>query len=156
MSVYKILRPPKKGNCSREVEDEDEHWQDITFDDFKNAFSENFVASYRKEHQKNIQIIIEDQVKTERWVNVEVMFLVDEMSDNVMDHLVYTNTGYICHKMLGKEKVQKCNTCNEAFSSCNENSIFPLANLVDIKSQGKLIYPNFQLLNRLTPFLITM
>lgn len=47
--------------------------------------------------------------------------------------------------MLQKNDIQKCQSCCQAFSSCEENSIFPLANLIDIKNHSKLIYPNLKL-----------
>lgn len=73
------------------------------------------------------------------------MYLADEMSDDIMDHLLYSNTGYLCKKMLEKAYVKNCDACRKAFSSCPENSIFPLSHLIEIKTQGKLIYPNLKL-----------
>lgn len=145
LSVYKILRPPKKGNCSNDKTEEDINWKDITFEDFMTAFNKNYVISHRQNHIENIKKVIEDLVVYDHWKNEEVRHLADEMSDDIMDHLLYTNTGYICHKMLQKPHVKSCAFCSQAFASCEENSIFPLANLIEIKTQGKLIYPNLQL-----------
>lgn len=109
------------------------------------AFNKNYVPSYRQKHIEDIKKVIADQVVYDSWANEQVMHLIDEMSDDVMDHLIYTNTGYVCNKMLQKPMVKSCASCSQAFASCEENSIFPLANLIEIKTHGKLIYPNLHL-----------
>lgn len=145
LTVYKILRPPKKGNCRSNDEDDNANWKDISFEDFMTVYNKNYVPSYRKEHIAKIKEEIEELVDTDAWNNEAVMYLADEMSDDIMDHLLHSNTGYICKKMLEKVFIKNCEACCKAFSSCPENSIFPLSNLIEIKTQGKLIYPNLKL-----------
>lgn len=145
LSVYKIIRAPKKGNCTNEEPDEDENCQEITFEEFQTTFRDKYVASHRKVHISKIKNLIAQNVTTADWNNPAVMHFVDEMSNDIMDHLVYTNIGYVCKKMLDKSHIQNCPTCVKAFSSCPENCVFPLATLIEKRTEGKLIYPNLKL-----------
>lgn len=65
----------------------------------------------------------------------------------MLNQVVYCNIGCICRKML--KKLTNCDTCKKAFSSNEENSVYPIADLLNNKTKSKLIYANMNLFNML-------
>ena len=111
LSAHKIMRPPKFGNCS----DSEELQKDrvaITFDEFKNCFS-NVNVSYRQQHIENLKFKIKNLIETDQWECDDVMEIREnsQLSSEMFNLVLYSNTGYICRKMLKKTK---CETCRKA------------------------------------------
>ena len=97
LSIYKIIRPPKFGNCSNseDLQDKRPH---ITFEEFQSCFSSTD-QSYRQTHIYNLKLRIEKIIQNDEWDIIEV----DEnckLPDEMIDLIIYFNCGYICRKML--------------------------------------------------------
>ena len=58
--------------------------------------------------------------------------------------VVYYVCGYMCRKIF---KSTNCNICLETLKGSTESSNIPEATLTLLKSNGKLIYPNFHVFN---------
>lgn len=143
------ISPPKYGNtsiCAYKEDNVDKKFKNrITFDHFQAVFCKNFVKSYRVCNIKRVENVIKDMVVTESWNNGSLVPIDDALSTEVLDNILYSNSGFLCHKMSKKIYVKNCDICTNAFSSREENSVFPIANLVEIRSRGKLIYPSLKL-----------
>lgn len=136
--MYKIIRPPKFGNCSAS------EGAAITLEDYKNCFDESKNDSHRKSHISRLKIKIQHLIETETWEAQDLIEIDEsvEFSSDMLDLIIYCNCGYICRKMLKK---LTCQNCRKAFMSQKENSIFPLAEHINSKNKGSLIYANFNL-----------
>lgn len=144
VSTYSILRPPKFGNVSGDDPFEETKLEE-DFDFFIKTNQPKFQESYRKTHLERMQKAIENHVEVETWETEGISDLGVEMSTSVTDNLIFCNAGYVCRKMIGKKEIQKCGSCRKAFESVEENEIFPVAQLLDIRSRGSLIYPHLKL-----------
>lgn len=146
LSIYKIIRPPKFGNCSNSDELQKKQAR-ITLEDFKNCFSEN-TESYRQQYIKQLQQRIENIIDTDSWEMENVIEISEssELSTEIINLVIYCNCGWICRKMLKKVT---CNTCQTAFKSQEENAMYPVADLLNTKNKGKLIYAKMTLFKML-------
>lgn len=152
LSVYNILKPPKFGNCSAELENTD-HVDGLDhakhdFDFFLKTNEVNYQKSFKKNHRKRFEDSLKDNIKEESWSSGSIEYLGEEhFSNKAVDNLIFSNTGYLCRVMQQKEVVKKCETCLKAFQTVPENSIFPVSNLIELRTEGGLIYPNLKLFN---------
>lgn len=148
LSVYNILRPPKYGNITvteNEQDKRDEKFRRrITFSGFQTVFAKKFIKSYRVDNIKKVKNVIKDIIVTESWDSGSVS-IDDALSSQVLDSITYSNTGFLCYKMSKKLYVKNCDTCAKAFSSREENAMFPIANLIELRTRGKLIFASFNL-----------
>lgn len=146
LSVYSILKPPQFGNTS---ECEDDHFnQDVlaaNFDFFQESNESNYENSFRQNYLTMVEKCIENSVTVDPWINEDLTELGPELSTSVIDNLIYTNTGYVCRIMLLKPHIKQCVQCLKAFASEKENAIFPVSQLLEIRSKGFLIYPKLKL-----------
>ena len=146
LSIYKIIRPPKFGNCSNsdDLQNKSPH---ITFQEFQSCFS-NRNQSYRQEHIHNSKLRIENIIETDNWECHDLEIEEGcELSKDMKDLVLYSNCGYICRKML---KRTKCECCRTAFISYENNAVLPVAKLVNNRTKGKLIYANVKLYEMLS------
>ena len=138
LSVYKIIRPPKFGNC-RNGESLQDLRPKISFEEFKKAFAANECKSYREKHINNLKEKLDGYIQDENWECDDIIEVDSEMSDNVLDCIIYYICGFLCRRMLKK---LKCQCCRQAFSSQDINSIFPVSDLVNLRNKGGLTHPN--------------
>ena len=136
--MYKILKPPKFGNCQNADLLQDQRPK-ISFQDFRKFFANNECKSYRQKHIENLQRRLDAYIESDTWECDDIIEVEEEMSEDVLDCVIYYIYGYICRKML---KNNKCLHCRKAFSTCDENEIFPISELVNLKTKGRLIHPN--------------
>ena len=61
------------------------------------------------------------------------------MSEDLNDTIIYYLCGFVCKRM---SEETKCYHCKSAFKSHPEFSIFPIAELTNKRTNGKLIYPS--------------
>lgn len=141
LSLYKVLKPPKFGNC-RNVDSLQQQRPKMSFEDFKKAFAVNECKSFKKVHVENIQKKLDGYIQSDAWECDDIIEVNEEMSEEIIDCVIYYICGFICRKMLTKTK---CDLCRKAFSSQRESATLPVAKLVNIKSKGGLIHPNTHL-----------
>lgn len=138
LSIYKLIKPPKFGNCTPIAEDNPEN-PVLTFDDFKTIFSEPdiknktiFLADIKK---KLDELIENDNNNGDEEVLIEHSTSVPE----TVDCLIYYLTGFICRKLF---KTSSCNLCKEHLYYKTANNNNPAASLTTLKSRGFLNHPN--------------
>lgn len=139
--MYKILKPPKFGNCTvREFTEEE--MPSINLKEFKNIFKEKNML-HKQVHIGNLKKKLDHLIEFTEWECDEIIEHDYEM-DEVMSCILYYIIGYICRRML---KITKCEPCRSAFISRYENilSDCPESKLVTVKSRGGLIHPNVHL-----------
>lgn len=141
LSVYKILKPPKFGNCHLLSYDK-ENQSKITMEEFKTIFP-SIKTSYHKAHVENLKKKFDDLVT---FTDMECDNVIDHdyAVADVVDSIIYYVTGFVCKTMLKKTV---CPNCRKAFVYDSVTPIreLPEAHLVNIKSRGKLIHPNKQI-----------
>lgn len=149
LSVYKILRPPKFGNCRNLASICLDDRPKVTLEQFKLAFSNNDTESYKKKHLAELAQKLDNHIIQADW-NIECDELIEvglEMTADMLDCVIYYICGFVCNHML---KHVTCLRCREAFASVPVQSIFPIAKLVECRTRGGLIYANskiFKLFN---------
>ena len=139
LSVYRILKPPKFGNCK----DHDlliENQPKLTFEDFKNAFDGSKSKSFKKEQLKLLEEKLEKYVEKGDWDLGDLMDdVTPEMDPDIFKSVIFYIVGFICSRMY--KKSGKCQECQKAFESDKTMAVFPVAEFCDIKDRGKLVYP---------------
>lgn len=130
--MYKILKPPKFGNC----ENNDtliEQRPKLTFDDFNKAFGKRKSQSYTKDHLRKL----ENYVKEGSWDLYETFEIDTAMDTEIFNCVIYYLIGFLCKNMQLKCKGLKAFKSEEQIIS-----LFPVAEFTNIKNRGKLVYPN--------------
>ena len=90
LSVYKILKPPKFGNCRvRNITEEER--PSITLQDFKEIFKDSKL-SYKQQHIQNLQKRIDHLIENSEWECDEIIDN-DYGIDEVRDCIIYYVTG---------------------------------------------------------------
>lgn len=141
LSTYKLIKPPKFGNCTQT--DTETQNPVLTFDDFKNIFSELDIQKKTTliEGIKNKLDGLLDNDNDEEEIFIEHSTSVTE----TVDCVIYYLTGFICRKLF---KTTSCNLCKEHLyyktPTNNQNSA---ASLTALKSRGFLNHPNFTMFN---------
>lgn len=140
LSIYKLIKPPKFGNCG--VDEFDSRMKPaITFDDFKRIFSENEPS---ESAIQKLKLQLDSLVEQEDWDDEE---LISEEYDGsgeseLTDMILYSATGYLCRRLL---KFTKCETCREALLTKLSSSDIAVAELVNLKTRGFLLHSNLYL-----------
>lgn len=140
MSVYSVLKPPKYANCT--VTDTDV--PKISLSDLNNIFHDK--SSERSEKVYRLKKKLDSLIEEGLWEPCEVL---PQISNNIesstRDCILYYVCGYVTKQILRKTN---CSACISYFKSGDANH--PCAELVNLKTNGKLIYPNtalFEFLN---------
>lgn len=142
------MKPPKFGNCREEGLNDEQHPEErITFEEFKEAFKDTSSQSEKRKRIENLsnKLRKDKLVKFQNWEAPETLQMEDVLSTELLDNIIYSNCGFLCRKMTNDKIIKNCSFCMQAFSSNEDNWIFPIANLIDIRSRGKLIYANLEL-----------
>lgn len=141
------MRPPKHGNCT--VQNEDYKQNEITLEDFKEAFAQNKSSSFRKGHIKVLKEKMDGMIECGAW-ECEEVFEYDERPE-IVDYIIYYIVGYLSRKLRTLKPYSDCSTCSEIFNSHQENLIYGCqeAELVNIVSRGRLTHPSMHLYNLL-------
>jgi len=132
LSIYKIVKPPKFGNCSI---DNDITRPFITREEFHTIFNSKN-ETYIKEHLHLLKNKLDGLIKTSEWECDDIIEEDYEMA-SVIDCIIYYVSGFITKKML---KHISCDTCRASF--IQHTSSMPEAELVNLKSLGRLKHPN--------------
>lgn len=140
LPIYKILQPPKFGNCQVKKT----KTPVLTFGDIDAIFDLKKKTSASQIKIDEIKIKLNAVIQDE---NDERDIVADIPNDLYYDHdyykamisdcIVYYLSGFLCRKM--KKKVL-CLDCKKVFEDSACINARPQAKLVDIKSRGKLIH----------------
>lgn len=132
LSVYSVLKPPKYGNCSVTSTDTPQ----ISLADLHEIFHNK--DSCRTEKITKLKTKLDELIEEGVWEPCDIL---PNCSNNeecsIRDSIIYYVCGYVTKKIL---KWKKCSKCISFFKTCNANH--PAAELVSLKTNGKLIYPN--------------
>lgn len=131
--MYNLLKPPKFGNCT--IDQQHEITPLITISDIKQTFGNTANSSALDDLKKKIN----DLVENGNWEFSDV-FEHDYNLSPVKECLIYYLVGYLSKQIL---KSTKCSICIEAFKNPHYFSNLPEAELVDLKSKGRLVHPNY-------------
>ena len=94
LSIYKVLQPPKFGNCKVQ---KDSQKPIISLEDVKSIF-ENRTESYSKSHIEKIKAKLDNLIETTD-CEVDEVFDHDYNKAPVLDCIIYYITGFVCRKM---------------------------------------------------------
>lgn len=135
LSVYSLLKPPKFGNCEARASEEKPY---ITFEDFKNTFTykdNTAVADLKKK--------LDSLINEESWECDDVIEHDYGMAE-VVECIIYYVSGFVARHF---SKFLTCLVCKGALMASEVNPIsnFPVADLVNCKTRGKLVHPNIHL-----------
>lgn len=134
LSLYSILKPPKSGNCT--VINDRPAAPLITVSRLKEIYSTGSTSpAVFEELKKELDTL----VNHEEWEFDDVVEH-DYAYAPVIDCVVYYLTGYLSSKIVRHSKCDKCKT------SLSTSAVFsqrPEAELVNLKTKGWLIHPNF-------------
>lgn len=139
LSVYKLIKPPKFGNCY--VDDVDSTVKSgITFEDFKRIFHDDVP------HESAIQKLkqqLDSLVEHDEWDDEEMIAgdYDGTSHDELVDMIIYSASGYLCRRFLKT----KCEVCREALLTNLSTSELAVAELVNRKTKGFLLYCNLYL-----------
>lgn len=134
LSLYKIIKPPKFGNCNI---DDDINRPFITREEFHEIFNSKN-ETYINKHLNLLKKKLDGLIETSEWECDDIIQEDYEMAP-VIDCIIYYVSGFISKKML---KHINCETCR---ASIQFSSSIPEAELVNLKSKGGLQHPNTML-----------
>lgn len=136
LSLYKIIKPPRFGNCI--VESEDQPLTAVTLEELKTIFkqeNESLVTFHLEKLKKKLDNLIDTE-------NLEFDEICDHdyYNSTVENCIIYYVTGFICRKL--RKKFNDCSECQATLNSNSTNFNKPEALLVNIKNRGGLIHAN--------------
>ncbi|KAL5239381.1 hypothetical protein ACI65C_006791 [Semiaphis heraclei] len=136
LSIYAVIKPPKYGNCTVDSADPAAHL--IKLSDIKQIYTNT--ESKNPTALQNLKNKLDDLIDYGRREFIDIVEH-DYVYTPVIDCLKYYITGYLCHQL---SKKTKCQICKNAFISTAAASTkyYPEADLINIKTKGKLTYPN--------------
>lgn len=136
LSVYKLIKPPKFGNCTVQ---EDVKRPVLSLTDFDMILKKD--TSHSSKHVAELKVKLESIITTTDWECEDIIQIEhDYASATVVSCIIYYVTGFLCRKF---RKKYKCDGCQKAFQSVQDNENFSAqALLVNIKSKGALIHSN--------------
>ena len=134
LSLYAVIKPPKYGNCTVDSADPVAHL--IKLSDIKQIYTNT--ESKSPTALQNLKNKLDDLIDDGRWEFVDIVEH-DYAYTPVIDCLKYYITGYLCHQL---SKKTKCQICKNAFISTTSAKYYSEADLINIKTKGKLTYPN--------------
>lgn len=144
LSLYKLLRPPKTGNCKVSVDNGRDFG--ITMQEFQICFPKVQKKSDRLESIAKLQNnrFFSNYIKFASWNCTGI----DNFDLSAQEKFsVYNICGSYVHKMLLK-KIE-CNNCRRAFMNSSENLIQGVeeTTAVEIDNRGGLVNANLNLVN---------
>ena len=167
LSIYKLIKPPKFGNCK--TQDIGLFLPDLKGQHFDYIFSKpktdcsrqnninHFVEIVKKiaketDYEYDFDELFPDLIISEDMLLNMEFILNDESSWNniqeelapIIDVIIFYVTGFLCRKM---KKFTKCERCLTAFESCTESVHLLQAELVNEKNRGGLVYANSDMYN---------
>jgi len=140
LSFYSVLKPPKYGNCAVTNTDVPK----ISLSDLKDIFHDK--SSERSEKMYRLKKKLVSLLEEGLWEPCEVLPQINnDIESSTRDCILYYVCRYVTKQILRKTK---CSACINYFKSGDANHL--CAELVNLKTNGKLIYPNtalFEFLN---------
>lgn len=139
LSIYKLIKPPKFGNCT--PDDLKDNRPPINMDDLKNIFTQSNPDPPALQKLKDV---LDSLVQYDDWEDEEILAeCYDGMQiSELQDMIIYSASGYLCRKFLRSEK---CEVCRKAFLTTLDTSKLAVAELVNDKTKGFLLYCNLHL-----------
>lgn len=137
LSVYKLVKPPKSGNCEIIKQNEATYF---SMGVFKSVFSTGAASSTKL---CELKAKLDGLIECEQW-EYEELFPTHDHSHAVTECVLYFVAGFVARKF---KRSTCCQTCTLAFSVSESHS--PEAELVNLKSRGWLTYPNKNLVKML-------
>ena len=140
LSIYKIIKPPKYGNCR--VIQEEGIASKISAEDFKLIFNSKSEQSDKSRHVKNLLDKLNTILDTYADYECDDLFRSDISfsCDEITECIVFYIAGFVARKM--QKKFCKCEECTSFFASSIESMSLPAAELVKLKTRGGLIFVN--------------
>lgn len=130
LSVYKLVRPPKSGNCQILKQPESSYF---SMADFKAIFSTDEPSPTRI---ADLKARLDGLIESDTW-ECDDAFPVHDQSAAVTDCVLYFVAGFVARRF---RRYVSCRVCKDAFVTQREDR--PEAALTNIKSRGWLTYPN--------------
>ena len=111
----------------------------ITMDDFHNIFSDKSESSIQKLKEQLDSLVDQDD-----WDQNLMIDCSPEITDfpELTDLIIYSACGYLCRKLT---KFSKCQLCKESLLTKVETSNLEVAQIVNMKTKGFLMYCNLYL-----------
>lgn len=132
LSIYSVLKPPKHGNCTVTNTDAPK----TSLSDLKEIFNDK--SSERFEKINKLKEKLDQLIEVGLWEPCEVLPQINnDTESNIRDCILYYVCGYVTKQILRRKK---CSACVSYFEVSNANH--PCAELVNLKTNGKLIHPN--------------
>lgn len=135
LSVYKLLRPPKYGNCTVLPGIEGSS-KSLSFEEFKAVFScePKNRAIHLQAIKSKLVLLSEADDWDFGWIDTER----NTKDHEVFKYIIYYLTGFICRKV---SKETSCICCKTNLDIKNPLILPAVADLVTFKSRGGLNYP---------------
>lgn len=136
-----MIKPPKFGNCTVEDSGRSKNGVGITFEDFKRIFEANETPSpsaVQKLKQQLDSLVEDDDWNDEALMAEEFCCRDSELADIIL----YSTSGYLCRRLL---RLTKCSICRDAILTKLSTSDIEVAELVNLKTKGFLLYCNLYL-----------
>lgn len=137
LSVYKLIKPPKFGNC--EVVDNAE----------KLCFTVNDIEAVFKSDENlgskvtNLAAKLNDLIETDCW-ECEDIFLRNDLDPAVIDCIIYFVGGFVVCRSRQKSA---CSVCREALCTTKAAQQGKISELINAKSRASLTYFSLHLYN---------
>lgn len=135
ISTYKLLKPPKFGNCS--VNNDELMESSISFDDYKSIFGGDTGSTVLQKLKNCLDSIVE----YDDWEG-EDLIANNYKSLELVEIVIYYASGYLCRRLL---KTTKCETCLSSFLTNLDTFNLAVAELVSMKTKVFLLNCNIYL-----------
>ncbi|KAJ3656494.1 hypothetical protein Zmor_015567 [Zophobas morio] len=141
LTVYKLLKPPKFGNCTQMQENSNAN-NSLSFNDFKNVFETN--PECGKNHVEKIKMKIEYILDTDSPINeIDEQLFEDVTTTEIVDNSIYYLAGFVAKKLYN---TSKCNICREQLYN-KEDPCSSTSEFTSTKSRGWLNHPDSLMFN---------
>jgi len=138
LSTYKLLKPPKFGNCT--ISEDDTNNGTLSLEEFKNIFDNDNPSNTALQRLK---IRLDSIIECEQWDEEDEIASNSSYISNpeVVDIAIYYASGYLCRRLIKTS----CTICQRSFLTNLETSKLAVAELVNKKTKGYLMYCNLYL-----------
>lgn len=141
LSIYRLIKPPKFGNCS--VEDTiSERSSPLSIDEFKVIFTGK--EPVEEAHITKLSLQIESLVEEDDW-GEEKLLALDFSAGELQDVILYYACGYLCRRLI--KRFSKCEVCKNSFLTKLDPNELEVAEIVTVKNKGYLLNCNIYLFN---------
>lgn len=124
LSTYKLLKPPKFGNCS--VNEDKSVTSAISLEDYKNIFGGDVSSTALQNLKNRLDLIVEQ----DDWDGEDII-ADNYKSPELVEIVIYYASGYLCRRLL---KSTNCETCLKPFLTNLKTSDLAVADLVNMKT----------------------